>query len=94
MTCRILIAVAVAIGALASSMPAVHSTLAPCGPGSCTVQAPTVLADDDEDWDDEDWDDEDWGPDPPGPWANFCGGFDTGFGVFDIGTCTPNLIGP
>ena len=97
MTRRILFAIAVAIGAFALVMPAVHAGL--------TVQAPTLVADDEEYWDEEEeWEDEeewgdegyywDEGPDQAGPWANVCAGFDTGLGIFDIGNCTPNLIGP
>jgi hypothetical protein len=79
------------------AMPALHAGLAPCGWGTCTSQAPTLLADDGEYWDDEEsWDDGGYydGGYDQGPWANVCAGFDTGFGVFDIGDCTPNLIGP
>jgi hypothetical protein len=92
---RILISVALAIGAAAMAMPAVQTALAPCGWAPCTNSTSVVLADD-EDWDDDaEWDDDgDYYDDGPGPWLSLCAGYDTGIPWLGVGACTNNLVTP
>jgi hypothetical protein len=96
---KILVAVALAIGALALAMPALQPGLAPCGWGLCTSQTPALLADDEDDWDDDEWADDEWDDGyydyyQPGPWLSVCAGYDTGIPLIAVGGCSPNLAGP